>query len=681
MSRAPRYPVMQGHLHQHGINIHTAGVMSGKLAAIRNSGIKSDLTSDHHGFTKPQASNNNGRVASYVDQLETVLPGVKLIRPIWNLYSFDQDGWFYGNDLALFRELRTRGWKIMLTMFDGPTQRYLQQHLHRGHEHVMTVLRRRQVYAWTRMMESLKREGLLDAIYGYEPFNEPNGYNQIENAGMSTARAVWHYTESCKAVWDIALSYNPNPILLMAGWRWSASMIPMSQVPIPEYGGLSALDHLAQRYPGKKIIASLHHGPGFWGGSDVNPAPKKSWEEYSQSNMGRWSDWRYNPNQVYLTEILGVRNNGANMAPVEEPSQGGSQRNLDAVHYFGLSCWWWPFSNFAKARLIDLNMNGSTVQEFFRHTVSACTALYCYPNRPEWFKGPQQGIKDETSPDSLVLTMIPTKNYDIANVEAGFAAKAPRPANTRRFTRFFGGKGTCVISTTPGQFNSVFGGDGWTVVNSADDAWDITFLGRGGGVVRTGAGFNIVHTRWGKARVYAGPGHNVLFCFTGETPFPKINALDHETTLILDPAGTHYVYDLHRCNHRVSFRGAFRTEAELRAACSYMPSSLPGVWSHDLLIQLPGGGSVRCAYGVQVMEKLVARCRDLKEGWYAPGWSEPADYDPAALTAPLVDPSPAMDALYVWQAGSSPIFDRAGEPFEIFGAAGEPLEIALKEVA
>ena len=161
----------------------------------------------------------------------------------------------------------------------------------------------------------------------------------------------------------------------------------------------------------------------------------------------------------------------------------------------------------------------------------------------------------------------------------------------------------------------------------------------------------------------------------------KINALDHETTLILDPAGTHYVYDLHRCNHRVSFKGAFRTETELRAACSYIPSSLPGVWSHDLLIQLPGGGSVRCAYGVQVMEKLVARCRDLKEGWYAPGWTEPADYDPVALTAPLVDPSPAMDALYVWQAGSSPIFDRAGEPFEIFGAAGEPLEIVLKEVA
>ncbi|MFC0342037.1 hypothetical protein [Paracoccus niistensis] len=37
------------------------------------------------------------------------------------------------------------------------------------------------------------------------------------------------------------------------------------------------------------------------------------------------------------------------------------------------------------------------------------------------------------------------------------------------------------------------------------------------------------------------------------------------------------------------------------------------------LIDLLGAGSVRFAFGVQVIERLIARSRDSKDGWYCPG--------------------------------------------------------------
>ena len=121
---------------------------------------------------------------------------------------------------------------------------------------------------------------------------------------------------------------------------------------------------------------------------------------------------------------------------------------------------------------------------------------------------------------------------------------------------------------------------------------------------------------------------------------------------------------------------AWPTPAALRAACSYIDSSSPSLWDKDLVIALPGGGSVQMAYGQACMGKIVTSCRDLVDGWYQPGWTEPADYDPADLTATIVDPAPAMDALYVWggSAGASQ-YNWRGDVLSSYNWRGEDLAV------
>lgn len=673
MTQPVLYPVMQGHLHQHGINVHFVEAVSDKVKAIRNSGIHF-VEYEHYAFCRPNARTGlAASMAAYVDQVEAVMPTVRLCRPIWNLHSFDANGAFVSTFGALFKEMARRGWRFLLCMFDGPSQRGWSWRAGRSPQATMDGWARRHAYGWTRLMDWFAAEGLLGAIYGIEPLNEPDAYNQMENSGLvSSSRAIWYYTEHNKRIWDIVRARTTAPELVMSGWRWNGSMGPLSRVPIPEYGGKTAIEHLAAHYPDKTLIGSLHTGAEDYG----DGTPRDYLNRFSPSDLDSYADWRFRPTRLIASEILNVRDNAVHMVPIVEPEQTLQMKNLDHWHYYSMMHWWWPVSNVSRSRLFDTG--AASIRDFYRHSITAFTAMCCYPQRAEWFKGPQQGIKDEASPDTITITQ--TDPYDKADIERIWAAAEPLPPDSQRFSRYFGGKGTTVVNVAAGRMNSVFGGDGWTVVNGTDSSWEIVYLGRGGGVVRCGAGLNIVTTRWGTARVFTGPGHNAVFCFTAATVFSGINALRHETTVIIDPRGTHYLHDWHRAEHKISFMGAFKDADALRAAARFIPSSLPSKWSHDLWIDLPGGGSVRMAHGVACMERLVTHCRDFADGWYRPGWSEPADYSPAALTAPLVDPSPAMDALYVWGDGAgSGVFDWDGNEVPMFDWDGAGLAVALWE--
>lgn len=86
------------------------------------------------------------------------------------------------------------------------------------------------------------------------------------------------------------------------------------------------------------------------------------------------------------------------------------------------------------------------------------------------------------------------------------------------------------------------------------------------------------------------------------------------------------------------------------------------------------------APGVACMERLVSHCRDVADGWYRPGWSESVDCSPAALTAPIVDRTPAMDALCVWGAGAGPgVLDREGSEIPMSDWDGNPPFVTLRE--
>ncbi|MFV0292942.1 MAG: hypothetical protein ACK5II_06900 [Paracoccus sp. (in: a-proteobacteria)] len=77
------------------------------------------------------------------------------------------------------------------------------------------------------------------------------------------------------------------------------------------------------------------------------------------------------------------------------------------------------------------------------------------------------------------------------------------------------------------------------------------------------------------------------------------------------------------------------------------------------------------------MNRLLANCVDLTDGWYGLGWVEPPDYDPSELIRPVIDPGPAMDALYIWQDISSPFFDYHGQTIVICDRSGEPMQLGL----
>lgn len=659
----PNYPVLTGASRPQGINIHTLGRTSAALWSLRQNGIYGALDRDHHGFCQPQRYNagNTSSIETYIDQMELVMP-VRHIRPIWNLHSFDGAGAFSGIDAAFWDRLAERGWQFTLAMFDGPSQRYYSPA--RGMAHVTACWRRRHAWAWGRMLAHLDgRPALKAAIHGIEPLNEANSYNLIENTGVPIATAVHEMTEAFCAVWDLVGPALPEAVFYMGGWRYCASVGPFNRVAIPHYGGATAMEHIRARYPGREIVSSIH-------GESIGYTTPRAWAaSYSTSDVERKSDILTYHEPVALTEVGGLRDNAVNMVPVVEPAQFQIGKNSDVWHYLGFRPWWWPFSDVARARLIDI---GPTMPRYvYRHALSCATSIYAFPNDPMWFSGAQQGIKNAASPDTLHTDA--SLGIPAADVELGFGAGSPRPA-TNRLSRYFGGRGTCVIGLEPGQYNSAFGGDGWTVVHGTDTSSEIVYLGRGGGVVRTGARFNVVHTRWGTARVYAGPGHNVISCFTGVTPFAPVNALSHETTVILDPAGRHYIHDWHRCDHKISFMGAFASPAALRAACRYVAPTTE-YWSNDLIVDLPGGGEARFTWGAEVMNRLVAHCRDFSEGWYGEGWSEPADYDPADLTAPITDPG--FDTLYIWQDATSPLYRRDGEPWALTRRDGEPWAIQI----
>lgn len=673
------YPVMPGYdARAHGINMHFQGTYSTECGWVRNNIYR--WGDDHYGFGCVVPRRGDAETpAALVDQYELLLPHVRMVRPIINLYGLGELGEMNDRTDAVWTEFASRGWKILLTGFDGPNQRFYDAA--RGPERNTLNWIRRQEYLWNKLADYLDGNPLVkSAIWAVQPQNEPAAYNQMRSAGASMDEGyligVTNYARMCDAVCQIVHDrISPTLPISIGGFQWDGLQAPLYDYEMPHFGGKNAVDHLTSKYPTHKFYISLHDN---WGQSAHNDL----WA-YEDGNMvtNRRISWKQAVRNYTLpvlnTEILGLRNNGLADMPVVEGDIPQNVKMLDLSYWLGVSRWWWPFSNISKARLCDLGTE-SKPRNLNRFCLGAITSMYCYPQNPLYFHGPQNGIKDEHSSDSHSFEAHSINWTDME--KTGWGADLPRPANHLRHTTYYGGTGTCRIDVTDDQLNAVMGGDGRTIVNCGQSSFDMVFLGRGGGVVRAPGGHNYIMTRWNPVRIYAGAGVNYISCWVPKTPWPRINRLPHGADIVLDPAGRHYIYDWPNGDNRISFKGAFPDWEALSDACTLRPPTNSGesqYYSHELVIALPRGGEVVFSHGLESWKRLLSHNLDLRHGWYGPGWVEPPDYDPAELSAAPADPE--YDLLYDLDMpeGAGIWLGPDGQPLPVFDHLGNPIQMEL----
>lgn len=674
---ALNFPVMPGYnANPHGINLHCGWDISDECNWVRNN--ISAFGRDHYGMmcVTPRMGEASDP-ADLVDQYEMLLPHVKHVRPIINLYGLGETGEMNPQTDAVWTEFAERGWKILLTVFDGPSQRYYDSA--RGAERNTVNWIKRHEYTWHKLAEYLDgNRTVRDALYAIQPQNEPAAFNQMRSAGSDTDAGyligVTNYTRLCDAVFQIVHDEISTSIpFSIGGFQWDGLIAPLYYYGMPRFGDKNAISYFEGKYPSHPLLVSLHNS---WGDSRFND----EWA-YRDGNMvtNRRASWRkivrdyHTP--VINTEILGTRNNGLADMPVVDASIPQSVKALDLSYWTGIGRWWWPFSNISKARLCDVGKNGKP-SALNRFCIAAITTLYSYPMNPIYFSGPQYGVKNAASADSHSFD---SNSINWTEMESsGWGSRLPRPVNALRHTTYYGGLGTCRIDVTDDQLNAVMGGDGKTIVNCGSGSYDIVYLGRGGGVVRAPDGHNSIITRWGKCRLYLGRGVNNLSLWVPKTPWPRINALEHRSEVVLDPAGDHYIFDFPNGNNWISFKGAFASVDDLAAACSMVaPADANAAYNSELVISLPGGGRVQFSHGGEVMARLVDYNLDLRMGWYGPGWVEPPDYLPAELTTPPVDPQ--FDLLYDLEGEASASIWRGqdGQPLSCFDWRGQPMDMEI----
>ncbi|MEP3295826.1 MAG: hypothetical protein ABJO27_04975 [Pseudoruegeria sp.] len=659
-----------------GLNHHCEGRMSAEISTLRQ--VVGGITTDSQGFLRPEPIGLKSALsaANFVDTQQKVLPYIDHIRPIWNLHSFTADGAMHAVDAEVWQEMASRGMTFIVCLFDGSVQRGNFED--RGEEAWQAGLKRRMLKSWELFMDFLDDyPDVADAIWAYEVANEPAGYDVlVDNTEATKPEAAGYYIDACLAVFDLVQARHPKTRWLIASHRYSADYKLTFNTELPQYGNLRGHEVLRDHMgAGIELRGSQHVVPAGW----TTEAFRFDEDADIQNSI---RDWTLSEIPVLRTELR-VRNNSFMSVSVDEPGQMMSVLAADVVYYAGMGLWYWPFSNTSKGQMIKYGASG--VNKIYRGSYAACVGAQSYPNNPEVFTGAQNGVKDETSSDAWSFEF--THFERAASADEGsdsFANDAPSPA-VNRMTTIPGGAGTCVVSATDAQTNLLLGGDGWNVLQGGTSSWDILILGRGGGVVRTGVGgYNVVGVRHQIARIYAGAGWNKVVLYEGGKPFPDINAMDHANTVILDPAGTHYIHGLAMLDsHKVSFMGAFADTEALLAACTLVDvigdnSKQP--WDQELLVALPGGGEATFTRGPEVFAILADRCLDFTDGWYGDGWSEPADYDPAELDL-IVDAATLKaewDARYTLSGtASSNIFDSLGRSVSVSDHLGRVLQVVM----
>lgn len=658
-----------------GVNIHVDGERSAAhLAYEQQTGLT--YNRDWQGVLPLQPVGHSGLPRGIITGLQQFMPWVKVIRVPFNKWCFDADGKMHWRMEALLDEARLHGYRVLWVLMDGLSQRgadwtfsppppnSTDPAYYTGE--MFPQAKANQQEAWTKLLAWLDANpGVVSE--GFEAINEPAGYNAANGSGkVPMATCIAAYVDAVLAIWNQIRNRRPGKDFYVSYWRYGATYDEFLNYPLPEYGGRNA-DQVFRDEIGARLVYSFH---SYFG---LNASGSKPLQK--DMHVQRINQHMQTGVPISVTEVV-TRNNHTDLYPWTESdswSEFARARWHHAAKALRQGSMWWPHMNWAKGFLIrHLNSGGqSRFRNEHMNSYGAAVAMMSFGNHPDFFTGPQSGIKDAASPDSVVRTV--TEN-EAANYQPTYGTVITKLAH------IFGGRGHCVLNADPTAKNYLYGGDGRTVINCSDN-WDHAYLGRGGGVIRCGGGQAVAVAQDGQSRIYAGPGITRASLWT-QTQFKNINAQNNSGVVVAHPTGTlHITYFYPEAGHKVSFRGAFTSATDLLAACRTTPAT-DGHGKTDLIVDLPTGGIVRFARMGELLGLLHASCPDITDGWYTPGWQEPADYNPAdlALPAPTTD---QFDWWYETQPNGTVtiVFSRDGAQVGMFSRNGTEVQMIPRQAA
>lgn len=582
---------------------------------------------------------------SVMDRLRAFLPEAAAVRMPFNINHWGTAGTrFEGTGLrtttaAFLAAMAQRGVRAHWCLMDGPSQRssgelpYPAANTQAAWQAWADSLSARQVESHRRLVQwAAANPAGAPVPWAVEAINEPDSYNVmgLRVGDMAWARAI--YARHVVAIYEQVYAAAPAPwdaaFYFVGGWNYSANFsglaVPNAYLP----GGVSAIAHIRSKVPAARLCWSVHAYPDWIGGPT-----QTSVRQNLRRRLGGKAPVGIEGDRIILTET-----NAQHDTVFRYPPYGGRMsalnlmRNAQWLAEMGIGIGWWTGGNYAQARLVQIQSGPSGVRMDEGWSHANWHYLIGARNNPQVSLGEQVGEVAPTVDQAIQRWVIAGGDEQVELAAAGLVDNNGGVVGITRLLRAHGGRGTCILRGRAGAGNLLYGGDGWAALYGGPaPSIDFLALGRGGGVARSPAALRAVFygSTHRPGRMYLPPGKSTVVLMEGS---------DNPTTIVADPQSPHHSvvlgFDAAR-GDRFSLRGACASAADLRNALSIETVTSLG---EDILIRLPGGGSLRFAGGFAMAPTIADYCLDLSAGWYAPGWTEPEDYDPAALLLPAPAP-------------------------------------------
>lgn len=643
-----------------------------------------------------RSSINLDDMHSVMDRWNTFLPEMAAIRMPFNINFWGTYGTIY-HGTEFYRETTTkffqaahdRGVKFHWCLMDGPSQRADDEGdgpaypTNKTQANILSwcdLLSQRQVLSHQKLLDHYAAHpDELPEAWAFEFINEPDVYNRIgrDLGDIRHAYAIMaqHNVNIWQQVYANAPAEFDNAWLFVGGFNYSARFEGLAQ-PNPFLpGGVSAIQYIRDNIPAARLCWSMHAYPGWIGGKDRHEYRRKL-----RSRMGGETPVGIEGDRVMITET-NVRHDDVFGYPWIYAEGYAHYNNLQQAQWLaemGIGISWWTGANYAQGRLIQIQGGSVGVRIDEGWTLAGFHYFAGFRNNPAYFTGQQNGIRPPTIDQNVQRWVSLTPGTDERDeFEAhGLIGNNAAVAGIGKLVRIHGGRGTCLLQGHGGAGNLLYGGDGWNVLKGGTaQCMDFLALGRGGGVCRSTDGLRAIfmgstHT---PSRLYLSPGKNSVCLFDNITNHHEI-VVEPSSTFHSVIMGFNPDRDGEGNGDRISFRGHFTTAQDLRDAMSieYPGHTNGGTQDlvEDLVIDLPGGGTIRFMSEFNLIHSLDQYCLDFTDGWYQEGWTEPPDYDEAELDqpAPPADSFTYDPLLFPEEAGGNaplpggqvPIFDRGG---------------------
>lgn len=488
-------------------------------------------------------------------------------------------------------------------------------------------------------------------IEGFEAINEPAAYRRMgqRQGAEYHAEAMGYYVNHVLRIYDFCEANFPGRDFYIDGWGYATDFAGFRDYKLALYGGASAFQVFRSRIPSGRngrLVWSAHHYFDWMATPYSHAALRADFDKrfgllfedrlnITETSLSSESDdWRFDQQTDFNRFLLA--------------------RIGDWYQDRGVGFGWFTALNYGGGLLIRALARGEieipSQGNFANFYNLACRA-------------------DRTGDLVLVERSGPQPLHKIRAAQ-GLENQPfdPNPGTTdpaQYFALGFGGRGVCVLQGDDDANNFLFGGTGKTILyGGALDNY--LYLGIGGGIARGGPGTqNTFGTNGGDNLIYTGPGENLVTCIHGSS------------TIVCDPAGVTRIYGFDPAKgDRLSFRGAFPNSDALLAATQVVTTgSYRGDPSTE--ITTPQGGKVILLHQKDLAPLLSLFVRDLRDGWYAPGWSEPVDYTPADFNTPMAPVPPILGAAVVDPPVVTGPRDSTGRPVVVRDARGALVRFQL----